>query len=239
MANFNTIYIIKGRDGQIQSAEAQTPVTEITKTLAQRAPVGKSRINVAVHRKEAPLYVGYLLKEFLIQAGMNVSGTISEGIVPGNAKKLLTYHSSKNLQEVLKAGLKYSQNLIMNQIFLTMGVAKEGKPATVAKGQKVYEDFLKNQMGLKNIIVKEGSGISRQNRVTALEMDKILVQFFPYYQLLPIKNGIYAKTGTLRGVSSLVGYFQSPTRGWVRFTIILNQGGGHRDRIAQILKNNL
>jgi len=35
--------------------------------------VGKSRINVAVHREVAPLYVGYLLKEFLKQQGVAVS----------------------------------------------------------------------------------------------------------------------------------------------------------------------
>lgn len=239
LANFNTIFIVKSRDGTVQSAEAQTPVTDITKTLAKRAPVGKSRINVAMYRKEAPLYVGYLLKEFMVQGGIPVSGGISEGVVPAEAKKLLTYHNSKKLSEVLKAGLKYSQNLIMNQIFLTMGVAKEGKPATVAKAQKVYRDFLMNHLGLKKIRVTEGSGISRHNRVTALEMDKILVQFFPYHQLLPVKHGMYVKTGTLTGVSSLVGYFQSPSRGWVRFVIILNQAGGYRDKIAQLLKSNL
>jgi D-alanyl-D-alanine carboxypeptidase/D-alanyl-D-alanine-endopeptidase (penicillin-binding protein 4) len=239
LANFNTINVIKSSGGEIQSGESQTPITEISKTLAARAPVGKSRINVATHREAAPLYVGYLLKEFLAQAGIPTQGSISQGMVPANAQKILTHLNSKGLGEVLRAALKYSQNLIMNQIFLTLGVIKQGPPATIEKAQTAYRDFLKNDLGLQTIQVFEGSGIDRQNQVTALEMDKILVAFFPYYNLLPEKGGMYVKTGTLKGVSGLVGYFKSPTRGWVRFVILLNQAGAHRETIANILQDNL
>lgn len=239
LANFNTIFIVKSSGGEIQSAETQTPVTEISRTLAQRAPVGKSRINVATNREAASLYVGYLLKEFLAQQGIPTQGTIAAGTVPTGANKILTHLNSKNLTEVLRAGLKYSQNLIMNQIFLTMGVAKGGPPATIEKAKTVYRDFLKNDLGLQKIQVFEGSGISRQNQVSALEMDKVLVAFFPYYTLLPEKDGMYVKTGTLKGVSSLVGYFKSPSRGWVRFSILLNQGAAHRETIAKLLQSNL
>lgn len=239
LANFNTINIIKNRDGSIESAESQTPLTDITRTLAERAPYGKSRINVAVHRKEAPLYVGYLLKEFLTQQGIQVTGTIREGSIPANAKLILSHVSSKDLAEVLRAGLKYSQNLIMNQIFLVMGVKSHGPPADLTKAKGVFQKYLKENAGLKNFNVEEGSGISRKNFLTALEMDKILVKFFPHYALLPRKHGMWVKTGTLHGVATLVGYFRSPTRGWVRFTILLNQGANHRDRIAKLLKDNL
>ena len=60
-----------------------------------------------------------------------------------------------------------------------------------------------------------------------------------YYKLLPIKKGRWVKTGTLRGVSSLVGYFQSTHHGWVRFVILLNQSAANRDRIAKLLQSNL
>ncbi|MCP5468425.1 MAG: D-alanyl-D-alanine carboxypeptidase [Deltaproteobacteria bacterium] len=239
LANFNTINIIKNGNGSISSAEPQTPITEITQKLATRAPYGKSRINVAVHRKEAPLYVGYLLKEFLQQVAVPVRGQVVEAPLSPQAKLLYTHYSTKNLSDVLKPALKYSQNLINNQIFLTMGAVKYGAPATVAKGKKVFTDFLRNQAKLVQFNVEEGSGISRKNYLTALEMDKILVQFFPYYSLLPEKNDMWVKTGTLSGVACLVGYFKSPTRGWVRFVIFLNQGANHRDSIAKILKTNL
>jgi D-alanyl-D-alanine carboxypeptidase/D-alanyl-D-alanine-endopeptidase (penicillin-binding protein 4) len=239
VANFNTIYIVKSASGEIQSAEPQTPVTEISKILAASAPLGKSRINVASHQKEAPLYVGYLLKEFLAKEGVPVSGNVAEGPVSAQAKPLLTYQNSRNLAQVLTAGLKYSQNLIMNQLFLTMGAEKLGPPAGLAKGKKVVDDFLKGEVGLQSYQMEEGSGISKKNAISAYEMDKVLVKFFPYYKLLPVKDGMWVKTGTLKGVSSLVGYFQSKSRGWVRFSIILNQPGNDRDSIAQLLFENL
>ncbi len=238
LANFNTINVVKSATGEVKSGEEQTPVTEITRTLAMAAPPGKSRINVATHAKEAALYPGYLLKEFLTQQGVQVSGSVSLGTVPSGAKPLLSYQSSKNLVQILEPALKFSQNLIMNQLLLTMGAEKFGAPASLAKGKKVLEDYLK-ALGLQNFNVEEGSGISRKNYITPLEMDKVLVKFFPYYQLLPVKNGMWVKTGTLTGVSSLVGYFQSKSYGWVRFSIILNQAANQREQIAQILFENL
>jgi serine-type D-Ala-D-Ala carboxypeptidase/endopeptidase (penicillin-binding protein 4) len=239
LANFNTINIIKNRDGSIQSGETQTPMTEITRLLAQDAPVGKSRINVATHQREAPLYVGYLLKEFLTQQGVPVSGTVLMGNVSPQATMFLNYQSSKDLREVLEAALKYSQNLIMNQLFLTMGAEKLGPPASLEKGRKIVTDFLRSEVGIQNFNMEEGSGISRQNHITALEMDKVLVKFFPYLKLLPLKDGMWVKTGTLTGVAGLVGYFQSKTHGWVRFVILLNQGANNREKIALLLFENL
>lgn len=239
VANFNTIFIVKKRDGSIESAEPQTPVTDITRSLAQNAPIGKSRINVATHEREASLYFGYLLKEFLLGQGVPVQGNVDLGTVPGNAPLFLSYANSKNLSQVLEAALKYSQNLIMNQLLLTMGAEKLGAPASLAKGKRVLEEFLRSQVGLKNFNVEEGSGISRKNYLSPLEMDKVLVRFFPYYQLLPLKDGMWVKTGTLNGVSSLVGYFQSRSHGWVRFVVLLNQGAGNREKVAWALYENL
>ncbi|MCE9624872.1 MAG: D-alanyl-D-alanine carboxypeptidase [Deltaproteobacteria bacterium] len=168
LANFNTINIVKS-GGEIRSGEDQTPMTEITRVLAANAPAGKSRINVATHEKEAALYPGYLLKEFLAQQGVEVGGSISQGTVPGDAKLFLSYASSKNLREVLEAALKYSQNLVMNQLALTMGAVKYGAPASLGKAKKALDEFLTKEVGLKDFNIEEGSGISRQNHITALE----------------------------------------------------------------------
>jgi len=239
LANFNTIFIVKSSNGEVQSAEPQTPVTEISRSLAKDAPVGKSRINVAMHEKEAALYLGYLLKEFLSKQGIETTGSVAEGSVSGNAKLFLSYKNSKNLAEVLTLALKYSQNLVMNQLFLTMGAEKLGPPASLAKGKKVLQEFLQSEAGLKEFNVEEGSGISRKNFFTPYEMDKVLVKFFPYYKLLPLKEGMWVKTGTLTGVAALVGYFQSKSHGWVRFVILLNQASNRREEIGQLLFENL
>lgn len=239
VANFNTIFVYKDANGTINSAEIQTPVTEITKQLAKSAPKGKSRISLVDHKEEAVLYVGHLLKEFLLANNIEVTGNIVQGQVPPLAKLFLSYANSRNIKEVLSNALEYSQNLIMNQLFLASGAFIKGAPATINKGKIVMDDYLKNQVGLKNFNIEEGSGLSRANKISPSEMDRVLVAFFPYRNLLPEKHGMLVKTGTLNGVGCLVGYFKSTTHGWVRFSILLNQAQNYRDKIAKLLYENL
>lgn len=239
VANFNTIMIQKDNGGKVTSAELQTPTTELHTLLASKARVGKSRISLVHHPREAVLYFGYLLKEFLIQNNIPVTGVIQKGLIPKGSKVFYTYYNSRNLQQVLTPALEYSQNLVMNQVFLASGAKLFGAPATMEKGRQAMDTFFRKQLGMTKFSLEEGSGLSRQNLFSATEMDKIMVKFFPYKDLLPLKHNMRVKTGTLNGVACLVGYFKSTQYGWVRFVIMLNQGANYRFEIAKLLKENL
>jgi D-alanyl-D-alanine carboxypeptidase/D-alanyl-D-alanine-endopeptidase (penicillin-binding protein 4) len=238
-ANFNTINVQKSGDS-VESAEPQTPVTDLTRLLAQKAPPGKSRINLAAHPEESLLYVGHLLKAFLEKDNIPVSGNIQKGRVPDGAPVYYSHHSSKKLDQVIQPMMKYSTNFITNQLFLTMGAEKYGPPATLAKGKKLYTEFLQSQLGFTNFNVDEGSGLSRENRFSPAQMVKVLKAFEKYKNLLPEKlDSILAKTGTLTGVNCLAGYFDTAQYGTVRFAIMLNQAAVNREKIAKILYANL
>ncbi len=240
-ANFNTIFVMKSADGSVQSAEPQTPVTELTKFLAQKAPQGKSRINLAAYPKESLLYVGHLLKAFLEKDGVAVAGPIEPGNVPAGAKLIYSHSSSKNIAQLVQALLKYSTNFITNQIFLVLGAEKYGAPATLDKGRKLYAEYLKSKLNFTNFNVDEGAGLSRQNQISPKQLVQVLRAFEKHKSLLPekVEADILAKTGTLTGVNSLAGYFDSSKYGTVRFAIILNQGAVNREKIAKILHENL
>ncbi len=238
-ANFNTINVVKTKSG-VESAESQTPMTELTQRLAQKAPYGKSRINLAAYPEDSLLYVGYLLKAFLEQENIPVSGTIQKGRVPTGSKLFYRHASSKSLEETLQAMLKFSTNFISNQLFLVMGAERMGAPATLAKGKKVMTDFLKLKLASSDFNIEEGSGISRQNKISPKLLVKVLKAFEPYKKLMPEKmDGILAKTGTLNGVSALAGYFDSSQYKDISFAILLNQSAANRERIAKILYQNL
>jgi len=238
-ANFNTIYVLKTKKG-VESAEPQTPITELTRVLAAKAPLGKSRINLAAHPEQSLLYVGYLLKEFLTEQGVSVEGEVRPGRVPSSLKVFYKHSSSKNLEEVCQAMLKFSTNFIANQIFLVVGSEKMGAPASLAKGKKVMTEFLNTKVGIQNFNIEEGSGISRLDKMSPYDLVIVLRAFEKYRKLLPEKlEGILAKTGTLNGVSSLTGYFESNQFKQIRFAILLNQSAGNREKIARVLYQNL
>ncbi len=238
--NFNTINVVKIKSGEVESGESQTPMTELTKTLAEKAPFGKSRINLAAHPAESLLYVGYLLKAFLDKENIPVTGVIQKGKVSSTSKLFYRHLSSKSLDQVIQAMLKFSTNFIANQLFLTLGVEKMGAPANLAKGKKVVTDFLKTKLNLSDFNIEEGSGISRQDKISPKSLVKVLKAFESYKNLLPEKlDGILAKTGTLNGVSCLAGYFDSSQYKNIHFAILLNQAAGNREKIAKILYQNL
>ena len=119
--------------------------------------------------------------------------------------------------------MEYSTNFTANQLFLVLGAKAYGAPATFEKGQKVLQEFLRQEIGWKNFELWEGAGLSRKNRVTAKQMMQLLHFFEPYRELLPEKYGvIHAKTGTLYGVNTYAGYFPNGNGELVKFVILIN-----------------
>lgn len=223
IANFNTINIIKtGND--IRSAESQTPLTPLVRDAAQKLGKGTQRVNLGRDPDIGARYAGELLREFLRQAGVQVDdGEVKIGTVLESAPLLLAHKSSKTLSEDIKDMLEFSTNFMSNQLFLVLGAKKFGAPATVNKSLSVVKDFLKNEIGWQNFELAEGAGLSRQNQVTPREMITLLKYFEPNRDLLPIKEDVlHAKTGTLTGVNTLIGYFQKKSGDWVTFAILVN-----------------
>ncbi len=238
IANFNTIYVNKQKNGEITSAEPQTPMTELTRILAARAPYGKQRVSLTATPDQSLLYVGHLLKAFLVQEGVAVNGTIAPGTVPAGLSPFYHHLSSKALPDILEGLLKYSNNFIANQLYLHMGAKLGNPPASLAQSNHLMRQYL-SRLGLPRIEIEEGSGLSRTNAITPHEMVALLKHFAPHRALMHEEKGRFSKTGTLTGVSCLVGYFPSSHHGWVRFAILLNQGGNHRERIADLLQKGL
>jgi D-alanyl-D-alanine carboxypeptidase/D-alanyl-D-alanine-endopeptidase (penicillin-binding protein 4) len=82
----------------------------------------------------------------------------------------------------------------------------------------------------------EGSGISRKNRVSALDMLAILKRFEPYRHLLKRKDNVLFKTGSLNGIRTRAGYVEKNGRGPYSFVIFLNRSGPDMDELMESVK---
>jgi D-alanyl-D-alanine carboxypeptidase/D-alanyl-D-alanine-endopeptidase (penicillin-binding protein 4) len=241
VGNFSSANLTRTKSGAVVSAERQTPLTPLARQAGLKLSKGHTeRVNLSSNWRTGVQYGGELLAEFLKQSGARGSMLISRGSIPSSAKVIYTHNSPQNLNGIIQAMLKYSTNFTANQIFLTLGVAEFGAPATVSKGQRAMRACLERLVGWRDFHVEEGSGLSRKNQVSATQMNQLLNKFDRYSWLLPEQDGFIAKTGSLRGVNSLVGYFSpSGQLGRVRFSILINSEVPHlyKFRVANELRD--
>ncbi|HIJ91428.1 MAG: D-alanyl-D-alanine carboxypeptidase [Desulfobulbaceae bacterium] len=234
--NFNTVNFIKSANGTVQSAEEQTPTLPLMRELAQGARVGSQRVNATAAGNQSLRYAGELFAAIFKKQGVTMRGEILSGPVPEGLKPMYEHASGKSLDEVLTGLLKYSNNFIANQLFLAMGAKQYGWPATWDKGERAMTAFYRNELGLteKDIVVREGSGLSRENRLTPKGMLAILEAFKPHAGLLPFENNCLRKSGTMTGVYCYAGYFAGE-RGLDSFVLLLNQPKNTREQVLELL----
>ncbi|MEN0000964.1 MAG: D-alanyl-D-alanine carboxypeptidase [Pseudomonadota bacterium] len=227
-ANFNTIFAIRDGDS-VRSAEEQTPITPLAiSQFRARGPNGRARISLAQEDPSlSSIYVGELLSVFIEEAGGSVSGPISIGDVPDGLEPIYVHEQSRPLSELVRLMLLGSNNFMANQIFLQAGTASQGSPVSIEKSQKALEALLAPRDLTEGIRLVEGSGISRQNSMTAQGMAALLEHFAPYAELLSAtRKGSRYKTGTLDDVSTLAGFAETEEHGMTRFVIALPGGSG-------------
>ncbi|WP_019895991.1 D-alanyl-D-alanine carboxypeptidase/D-alanyl-D-alanine-endopeptidase [Hydrogenovibrio halophilus] len=254
MANFNTLNL-KRVNGRIESAEAQTPLTPLARKVgAERLPRGpkSARINLGQRPERAARYVGELLQAFLAEAGISVDQVVRAGREPEQGENhqawsktpFLRFENPKPVAEQVRAMLKYSTNLIAHHLVLKLSAERYGAPATMDKVARYLSETLSTRFGWSQETLVEGSGLARENRLTARQLGQVLAAFAPWRSLLPEeREGVWAKTGTLHNVSTLAGYV-CPERceaGAVPFVWMANETvpWDLRWRFAQSLRQRL
>jgi D-alanyl-D-alanine carboxypeptidase/D-alanyl-D-alanine-endopeptidase (penicillin-binding protein 4) len=207
-ANFNTIHFTwdTATDGFV-SAEPQTPLLKgFIKTIRQ---TGLKQGRILLEKDVRPLYPGLLMARFLKDSGVAVSGAVETGPMPTTMGEQATLNLSSlwTLDEVVAKLLEFSNNFIANQVMLALGAHRYGPPATLEKGIRALTDCTATLPGWETAKIAEGSGISRENRITPAQMGQLLLAFMPYHELLRHTDSQYYKTGTLTGIRTRAGYF--------------------------------
>ncbi|MSX18646.1 MAG: hypothetical protein F2803_01830 [Actinobacteria bacterium] len=154
--------------------------------------------------------------------------------------------TSPILQRIIDWTLTWSDNLLAERIARLASVAA-GNTLDDAGVAITFETML-NSMGIStsNLIVKDASGLSKENRVTAKQISQLLMVIYHDPQFAPLINGlpvggvsgtlenrfietapsavglVRAKTGTLDGTTNLAGYVDSGDHEYI-FVIIADR----------------
>lgn len=241
--NFNTVNLDWAATGELISAEPQTPLTPLAREMGARLSRGApQRINLGDDPRTGLMQAQQLFAVFLKQAGISVSDDAFYR-EPVNDQWTLFYRhaNGRNLREMIDGMLRYSNNFIANQLFLTLGARQAGYPATVDSSRRVLQDRLAALYGdgfgssPDSLLMREGSGLAREQRITAASMMRILEGFALYAKLLPETDGVLRKSGTLSGVYNFAGYIRRPD-GLYPFVILTNQAANHRAEILRLLQ---
>jgi len=193
------------------------------------------------------MYFGELLQAKLSKQGLTVGPNILLSQKPDHATLIYRHKNSHTLPEVLEASLRYSSNFIANQIFVLLSA--NGNQGSLYRSQDWAKKFLLNRYFKKNhdwekVVMAEGAGLSRDNRISANHLLQVLEDFKPYKNLLRnYENGqAFAKTGTLNGIRTFAGYINIEKHNAIKqyyFVFLLNDPAPFKYRntlLKQLIK---
>ena len=177
-------------------------------------------------------YTSRKVEKLLKQVGISLKGKIRVGKAPEKPRKLLAAHKSKPLPQLLDEMLKRSDNLIADTLTKTLGAKFFVQPGSFTNGTEAIKQIIFSNTGIdiRNARLEDGSGLSRNNRISAKSMAAILRYIWQHEQELnliaimpksgesgtlqyrrsmrkaPIKGQLIAKSGSLYGTHNMAGY---------------------------------
>ena len=170
------------------------------------------------------------------------------------------------LADCLSRCNKTSQAVFANCLFKTAGASwrhRTGKPFAPAgwdDGAAAVAEFLdKTGIDTDGLVVADGSGLSRRNRLSAMQLTELLRYSFTrethklFFASLPVagvdgslrrrmsdaRGRIFAKTGLISGVRTLAGYVRTTEGHWLAFAILFNGEFGMNTRPLSILQDRI
>jgi len=243
--NFNSVPILISANGSITSGENETPEIPIMYEIGRNLPPGVHRINVnslpPTGRLSPSLqYTGELVTTLFNEAGITIQNGFHARHTPDHLPAIYIHHSEKNVRDIVRSCLKYSNNYIANQLFLACGAVSYGFPASWKKSRQLFKRYAKEklQLSAKELNLVEGSGLSRKNKISPAGLANVVKHFRPYADLLNTQGENLLKSGTLSNVFCYAGFLGHRDK-LHPFVIMLNQQKNNRDKLLTALYNTI
>ena len=199
-----------------------------------------------------------LTKQKFIENSIKFKGMEDINTLPISSK--LVYTKKRDIKIIVSTLLKRSDTFSAKMLLRALGLKYFNKPSSAQKGIQIIDSLI-TKIGLNhnNYEIVDGSGISHYNLVTS----ELFIELFKYlklkspetyeflYESFPISGvdgtlagraynsdafeNIHAKTGTIRGASSIAGFLKSADDHELGFAIFMQNfvGEPHKARHYQ------
>jgi D-alanyl-D-alanine carboxypeptidase/D-alanyl-D-alanine-endopeptidase (penicillin-binding protein 4) len=198
-------------------------------------------------------YNARLIEGLWREMGGKVGGSVREGTAPADQRPSFEQRSPP-LLEVVREINKFSNNVMAQQLFLTLALNRTpGTPAAPAAARDVLRRWLNSRLGdlPPEVVIDNGSGLSREGRVTAQWLGRLLMSAYDsgwmpeLMSSLPIAGvdgtlrrsratpgRAHLKTGSLRDVAGVAGYVLSDSGKRYALVAIINHPQANAARPA-------
>ncbi len=184
------------------------------------------------------------------ETGGRLAGQVREGRVPAGLKPLLELQSP-TLAEVVRDVNKFSNNVMAQQLFLTLSLQHKGL-GTLEGSREVLRAWWRDRIGGEVPTFDNGSGLSRDERISAQQLARLLQVAWASPLMpelaasLPVTGsdgtlrrtrgpglgGAHLKSGSLRDVSGVAGYVHAASGKRYVLVAIANHPNAHGIRPA-------
>lgn len=199
-------------------------------------------------------YFAAVFRQLWQELGGVFKGDVKNGTAPANAT-FLTEWESISLPEVIRDINKFSNNVMARQLLLTLGVDGLKTPTNPERGAQAVKNWLAAKgIAAPDLVIENGSGLSRNERVSAATMGRMLVAAFrspimpEFISSMPLvgydgtmrkrlkSHGVagnaHIKSGSLNDVRSVAGYVLAASGKRYALVSIINHTNAARGRDA-------
>ena len=209
-----------------QAASGGRPAFQAVFSGSYPVSCGEKDWNIALLGHAA--YVGGVFRQLWEESGGSWAGSVRSERLPAQAR-LLYSQPSRPLTEVVRDINKFSNNVMARQLYLTLAAESTRQPARADAALAAVRGWLSQKgLDMPELVMENGSGLSRIERISAQSLARLLVSAFQsasmpeFMASMPlvavdgtmrrrlkgegVAGQAHIKTGTLADVRAIGGY---------------------------------